>query len=204
MLRHLFDTPSRSVFYVENTHPASYYLVDKEVDGVLVNSPVFSDELLTALNAIAPLKYIYLTSRRGAQDLDQWRETSGAESLCYQTEARHIDGTIDLEADNKRKFTRTMDFMPMGGATEGTCALRCKNIPSIVFFGPALELDNDGWPTLKFHDDDYSAENKIFGGLGIQDVTFEYALTDTFTDNCQWGPGAGEIVKEKVNNSLMS
>ena len=68
----------------------------------------------------------------------------------------------------------------MSGVTEGSCALRIKNDGGAIFFGPILEPGADGWPALVPHDDDYSAENRLIGALGLQDQRFEYAFTDVF------------------------
>lgn len=199
MLQQLVELRDRAIYYVNGTRPAAYYIVDKEAEGVLVNTPAFDPDLLAALNALGPLKYLYLPSARGARDVDRWREASGAESLAFEVEARAIDGHIDIAFDTKRKLSRTMDFLPMAGVTAGTCALRLKNKPGVVFFGPALEPGEDGWPTLVFHDDDHSFESRLFGALGVQDLQFDYAFTDVFEPGrTRFGPGAGEAVKTSV------
>ena len=91
----------------------------------------------------------------------------------------------------------------MSGVTEGTCALRIRNDGGAIFFGPVLEPGADGWPALVPHADDYSAENRLIGALGLQDQRFEYAFTDVFEpDRTRFGPGAGAAVRAALQRLL--
>ncbi|MDX5333640.1 MAG: hypothetical protein LPK58_06300 [Gammaproteobacteria bacterium] len=203
MLQKILELRERSVYFLEGSSPAVYYLVDRDVQGVLINTPPFDPATLEALIAIAPLKFLYFPSRRGARDVDRWREASGAEAMAFEAEVPAIDGAIDIKLDRKSKFTRTMDFLPMAGVTEGSCVLRCRNKPGILFFGPVLSPGADGWPTLAFHEDDYSMESRMFGALGLQDVAFDYAFTDVFEPGTtQFGPGAAEAVNRRIAEAL--
>jgi len=195
LLRELVSLRERRIYWVEGTRPAVYYVADREAEGVLVNSPAFDEALLAALRELAPLAYVFLPSRRGAFDLDRWRATGGAESIAFEAEAAHIAGTIDLPVSGGRKLTRTIDFLPMSGVTQGSCALRIKNDGGLLFFGPILEPAADGWPALCTHPDDYSAENRLIGALGLRDQRFEYAFTDVYEPGrTRIGPGADRAV----------
>lgn len=203
MLQTILELRDRSVYFLEGSSPAVYYLVDRDVQGVLINTPPFATATLEALTAVAPLKFIYFPSRHGARDVDRWREASGAEAMAFEAEVPAIDGVIDIKLDRKSKFTRTMDFLPMAGVTEGSCVLRCRNKPGILFFGPVLSPGEDGWPTLVFQEDDYSTESRMFGALGLQDVAFDYAFTDVFEPGVtRFGPGAAEAVNRRIAESL--
>ena len=202
MLHKLVALRDRDIHYVVGSRPAAYYIADREAGGVLVNAPPFDGALLAALRALAPLAYLYLPSRRGARDLAPWRD-AGAETIVAEAEAPHIAGTVDLAIGRDRKLTRTIDFLPMSGVTEGSCALRIKNNGGAIFFGPILEPGEDGWPALIAHTDDYSAENRLIGALGLQDQRFEYAFTDVFEPGrTRFGPGAGDAVRERLGRLL--
>jgi hypothetical protein len=199
MMKLIFESFDRAVYYVENTRPAVFYLADKEGGGILINTPAFSDALLVEVNMIMPLKFIFYPSYFGAQDVDIWRSASGAQSMAYGHEAKRIKGVIDLVLDRENRFSRTIDFLPMSGRTESSCALRCKNKPGMVFFGPILSMGESGWPTLVAQDNDYSFENRMFGTLGLQDVKFEYAFTDDFDPQAsQYGPGADVAIQREL------
>lgn len=203
MLRELIRLRDRTIFYVLGTRPAVYFLVDKEVGGVLINTPPFDFGLHRGLSSVAPLRFIFLPSRRGCQQLDRWRDASGAESMAFETELHALIGTVDIAINRKTKLTRTIDFLPMAGVTEGTCAMRLKNKPGAVFFGPALAPGPDGWPTLIRHEDDFSYESRIFGALGLRDLNYDYALTDEFVpDTTQFGPGASAEIKLRIERQL--
>ena len=203
MLSRLVALRERTVYYVAHTRPAAYFIADREAAGVLVNAPPYDPSLLAALNATAALKYIFLPSRRGARDLERWRAASGAETIAFEAEAAQLDGTVDLVLGRERKLTRTIDFLPMSGVTQGCCALRIRNNGGAIFFGPILEPGADGWPELVLHDDDYSAENRLIGALGLQDQRFEYAFTDVFEPGrTRFGPGAGASVRERLSRLL--
>lgn len=201
-LRLLVALRDRDLFYLAGTQPAVYYIADREVGGVLVNAPLFDAALLTGLNARAPLHYLFLTSRRGARDLDAWR-AAGAEILATEAEAAALAGGVDLALYAGRKLSRSIDFLPMSGVTAGSCALRIKTNGGAVFFGPVLEPGADGWPTLIAHADDASPENRVIGALGLRDIDFEYAFTDVFEyGRTRYGPGAGAAVKLRLQRLL--
>ncbi|MGA8051110.1 MAG: hypothetical protein WCA09_13125 [Burkholderiales bacterium] len=202
MLHKLVALRDRDIHYVVDSRPAAYYIADREAGGVLVNAPPFDEVLAAALRALAPLAYLYLPSRRGAADVERWR-AAGAETIAFEAEAPHIAGRIDLAVGGGRKLTRSIDFLPMSGVTEGSCALRIKTNGGVLFFGPILEPGDDGWPALISHADDYSAENRLIGALGLQDQRFEYAFTDVFEPGrTRFGPGAGEAVRERLRRLL--
>jgi len=203
MLDKLVTLRERTIYHVAGTRPATYYIADRDAGGVLVNAPPFDEPLLGALRALAAPAYLFLPSCRGARDLDRWRTAAGVETVAFEAEAPHIAGTIDLAVGRGRKLTRTIDFLPMSGVTQGSCALRIKNDGGVIFFGPVLEPGADGWPALVPHADDYSAENRVIGALGLQDQRFEYAFTDDFEPGrTRFGPGAHAAVHANLRRLL--
>ncbi len=201
----LLQVPGRTIYRLPTPTgtPAVYYIVDREVGGILVNTPEYDAGLEAVLDACGGVSYIFLPSRLGARAVDAWRAASGAEVLAYDMECEAIIGTVDIPLDNKVKLTRTIDFLPMAGRTEGSCALRLKNKPGVVFFGPILAPGDQGWPTLLPHADDHSFESRVFGALGLQDVKYEYAFTDQFDpDTTRFGPGAGQAIRAEIDRVL--
>lgn len=202
-MQKLYESFDRSVYYLPGTHPAVFFLADKEGGGILINSPIFTPETLAQINTIMPLKFIFYPSHLGAQDVDAWRSASVAQTMAYGHEARHIPGKTDIVLERENRFSRTIDFLPMSGRTESSCALRCKNKPGLIFFGPILSCGVSGWPTIIAQPDDYSFENRLFGALGLQDVKFDYAFTDDFDPltSC-FGPGADIAIRNEVERAL--
>lgn len=195
-LLELFD---RSVYYLEGTRPAVFLLADREGGGVLINSPPFSAPALRSIRAVAPLKFLFFPSRLGARDVDTWREASGARSIAHPLEAGGISGAVDLVLEPDHRFSRTIEFLLMSGRTPGACALRCRNRPGIVFFGPILDPGSDGWPTLAPHGDDHSFENRVIGALALKDLRFDYGFCDGFEPGkSRFGPGADAAIRERI------
>lgn len=204
-MKTLLTLRGRTIYLVpvEAGAPVVYFLVDQEAGGVLINTPRYSAELQSALTAVAPIKYLFLPSRFGARDVDAWREATAAESLAYGPEAAAIRGCIDIVLDNKSKLTRTIGFLPMSGRTEGSCALHLRNLPGVIFFGPALSPGPSGWPTLLPQADDHSFETRLFGSLGLKDVKYDYAFTDEFVEgHTQIGPGADQAIQAELQQAL--
>ena len=199
----LLSLPDRSVHHLPGTSPAVFYLADRDGGGILINSPRFDPRLLAQLILAAPLNFIFYPSRFGAADVDAWRAASGAKTMAWHDEVRHIEGVIDLPLSRENRFSRTIDFLPMSGRTEGSCALRCKNKPGIVFFGPILECGASGWPTLLPHTDDYSFENRLIGALGLQSAEFDYAFSDDFDSvKSRYGPQASQAIRAQLSAVL--
>lgn len=197
----LVELRDRSIYRVGDSYPAVWLIDDRELGGVLVNAPAYSEALLEAIRAITTPAYLFLPSRLGAQDLDAWRQ-AGLETLAFEAEAPAIragGGEIDIAFNRKQRLSRTIDFLPMAGVTEGTCALRLKNLPGVVFFGPALAPGSDGWPTLIANAEDHSFEARLFGALGVKDLKFAYAFCDRFDPaSTQYGPDADQHVQARI------
>jgi len=195
-MQELVAGKGRTVYHIigGEQDPAVYWIRDREAGGILVNTPPYDDDVAAELVAAGGADFLFLPSSLGAADLDRWRHALGAEALAGQDEVPRITGEVDRPLDGTIRLARNIRFYAMSGRTPGTTALYFKHWPSMLFLGPVLEPGADGWPTLVAHDDDWSWENRVMGGLGLQDLRFEYVFTDHLdTDTCL-GPGAAEGV----------
>lgn len=196
----LFD---RSVYWIAGSAPAAFYLSDRDGGGILINAPAFDAALFAELQRIAPVRFLFLPSRFGAGTAAAWRDAAGCRVLAHAREAGDLPVAVDVALDREHKFSRTIDFLPMSGRTAGTCALRCRNLPGIVFFGPILEHGEDGWPCLEPHADDDSWENRLIGALGLKDLRFDYAFCDNFEpERARFGPQASEAISAGLERAL--
>jgi hypothetical protein len=199
----LVERFDRSVYWIPDSAPASFYLGDREGGGILINAPAFGASLLTELQAVAPLKFLFLPSRLGAGAAAAWRDATACRTLAHAREAPALAVPVDVALEREHRFSRTIDFLPMSGRTAGSCALRCRNLPGMVFFGPILEHGADGWPCLIPHPDDHSWENRLIGALGLKHLAFDYAFCDNFdpaTGKC--GPGASAAIATALERAL--
>jgi hypothetical protein len=196
----LLNLPARRVFLVADAdaagNPASFYLVDPVAGGILVNAPPFSLGLADTLQAVALPRFLFLPSARGAAAAAQWRG-AGLQAIASVEEAPLLDTPVDQRVDRKTRLTRDIDFLPMSGRTPGSCALRVKARPGIVFFGPIL--DHRDWPSLVAHPDDYSYENRIIGAIAVRDLRFEFAFCDNYAHGqSRFGPGAAAATRANL------
>jgi hypothetical protein len=196
-MQELVAGKGRTVYHVAGGEaaPAVYLIRDREAGGILVNTPPFDAALAETLAADGGVAFLFLPSARGAADLDRWRAALGAEALAGQDEVAAIDGEVDRPLDGTIRLSRNVRFYAMSGRTAGATALYFKHWPSMLFLGPILEPGGDGWPTLVAHDDDWSWENRVMGGLGLQDLRFEYVFTDRLDGHTRIGPDADQGVK---------
>lgn len=191
----------RSIYLIESGPPAVYYIEDQKAGGIFVNAPAFSPALVADLRMVGGARYLFLPSRFGAQDLDLWR-TQGLEILATPEEAAAIGGA-DIEVDGQQKLTRTIDFLPMAGRTRGTCGLRLKNLPGVLFVGPALTPGLSRWPELIAMPDDHSYEARLMGIFGLRDPVFDYLFTDHFVPGeTRFGPGADHALRAHLDALL--
>ncbi|MDA8361501.1 MAG: hypothetical protein M0Z44_05830 [Gammaproteobacteria bacterium] len=198
----LLRLAERTVFLVTPGPPAVYFIADDKAGGILVNAPPFDSSLHAELACHAVVRYLFLPSHHGARDLAAWRDQK-VEVLAFEAEVPFIDGIVDVAIDSRQKLTRTIDFLPMAGRTPGTCGLRIKSLPGVLFLGPALRLGEDGWPQLLRNDDDFSYETRLLGVFGLRDVRFDYLFTDSFVPGMtRFGPGADECVRAHLDALL--
>jgi hypothetical protein len=189
----LLDVAGREVWYLAGTAPASFLLVDARAEGILVNTPPFQADLAEAVLHATRVRFIFYPSRHGAADVAQWRSACKARTIGAVDEVAAIPGPIDEAINGGVRIHGRLDFLALPGRTRGTCALRSKIEPAIVFFGPALE--HADWPSLVAHDDDASYENRLIGALGLRDVAFEFGFCDNYSHGrSRFGPGAGRAV----------
>jgi hypothetical protein len=189
----LLAVDGREVWYVAGTAPACFLLVDERAGGVLVNSPPFQARLARMVERVARVRFIFYPSRRGAADVVQWRSTCAARTIAAAGEVAAIPGPIDEPIDGSVRIHGRLDFLALPGRTRGTCALRSRVEPAIVFFGPAFE--HADWPALVPHDDDDSYENRLIGALGLRDVAFEFGFCDNYSHgHSRFGPGASRAI----------
>lgn len=201
-MKPLLQIDIRTIYYIETLSCASFLITDSEASGILINTPAFNTTLLQEINILSPIKYIFLPSHLGALDLAQWQSHSKAQIICSYEEQSLLPVPPDIIPDNKTRFTRTIEFLPMSGRTKGTLALRLRNNPPVVFFGPALSHGEDGWPRFELQDDDYSQENRLFGALGMQDLAFEYAFCDNYRLEFGAQPGADQHLRRHLKEVL--
>jgi hypothetical protein len=189
----LLEVAGRAAWYLPGSRPACFLLVDARAGGILVNSPPFDARVAEVVARVAKVQFIFFPSRFGATDVARWRAALAARTVAAAEECAAIDGPIDEAIDGGVRIHGRLDFLALSGRTRGTCALRSRMDPAIVFFGPALE--HGDWPQLVAHADDDSYENRVIGAIALQDLRFDFAFCDNYVHGrSRFGPGAGRVV----------
>ena len=202
-MRPVLALPGRAVYHLTGPGPAAFYLVLDGVGGVLVNLPPYDAVLQAGLDALAPIRVIFLPSHRGARDAARWREATGAPAAAYGDEGARVAGGVDIALDRGWRLTREVDFLPLAGRTAGSCAMRVKRRPVILFAGPALDRQPTGWPGITAHPDDDSFENRLLGAVGLRHLRFDYVFTDDFDPALsRIGPQAAVAVRHHLDAAL--
>ena len=197
----LLEVAGRAVWYLPGSMPACFLLVDGRAGGILVNSPQFDARLAAAVASVSKVRFVFFPSRFGATDVALWRAALAARTVAAAEECAAIAGPIDEAIDGGVRVHGRLDFLALSGRTRGTCALRSKTDPAIVFFGPALE--HGDWPLLRAHDDDYSYENRVLGAVALQDLRFEFAFCDNYVHGqSRFGPGAADAIRIHLASEL--
>ncbi len=193
----------RTVYHLPGPGPAAFYVVLEGIGGVLVNLPPYDEALCATIRALAEPRVLFLPSHLGAHDAGLWRRATSAPAAAYGEEGARIAGGVDIALDRGWRVTREVDFLPLSGRTRGTCALRLKRRPVVLFVGPALDRQDSGWPGITPHADDDSFENRLLGAVGLRRLKFEYVFTDDFAPGLsRTGPGAGRAVGELLDAAL--
>ncbi|HUW97549.1 MAG TPA: hypothetical protein VMV40_01735 [Acidiferrobacter sp.] len=199
----LLSLNDRSIYLVSQGPPAVYYILDHKAGGILINAPAFSPAVWGALQDLGGTRFLFLPSHFGVRDLALWR-AAGVQVLAFQEEVATVSATdVDVAVNSQQKLTRTIDFLPMAGRTHGTCGLRLKNLPGVLFLGPALTPGLSRWPELIAHPDDYSYESRLMGVFGLRDLAFDYVFTDLFVPGeTAFGPGADRAIRAHLDALL--
>jgi len=199
----ILEISNRQIFLLTDAtekFPATFIIRDKEVGGIMINTPTYTKHHIDLIPNF-DINYIFLPSYLGAHDLQQWKDCTNAEIIAHENECSLINFPIDISVNQKTKLTRTIDFVPIAGRTQGSCALYLKNLPGIIFFGPILQSQENKWPRIIQKPTDYNYESRLFSALSIKDLKYQYAFTDDFHFGVsKFGPNADKAIKISIED----
>ncbi len=182
--------PLRRIYALGGT-PAAYYIRDRDAGGILVNAadPAWAQ----ALAELGGVRYLFLPSAAGAGQAAFWCER-GAEVLVHEREPVP-PGLSVTPVGPRQRLTRTIDFLPLPGASVGTCALFLKNKPGVVFAGPALRGRRDPEPP--------GGEDALLSMVHLAGLRFHYLFWDhQDPHHAPYGPDAAKRLRERLERHL--
>jgi glyoxylase-like metal-dependent hydrolase (beta-lactamase superfamily II)/ferredoxin len=118
-----------SVFYCgfcsEASFGASSYLVVRQGGNVLVDSPRFSRQLLTRIEALGGARWMFLSHQDDVADHRQWAKALGCERVLHEADqgSRTSDVERVIEGEAKVALAEDLTVVPVPGHTRGSLAL---------------------------------------------------------------------------------
>ncbi len=134
-------------------------------------------------------------------DRNIFRISGMDDAAVYDLADDRVGACLPLSCGSR--LSRTIDIPPMSVRAAGCGVLCARNLPGVLFVGPALSARESGWPTLTRQADYHFYENRPFGCLGLQDLRYEYVLTDAFVPGkTLFGTGAARAVRAELERVL--
>lgn len=177
------DFPLRldeNVFYAgfnsEKSYGGNAYFVQHHDGNWLVDSPKFLPQLVSAIESLGGLRYVFLTHRDDVADASKYASHFGAQKIIHQRDASACrDAEIVLEGEGDVNFGEEFLVIPTPGHTAGHCVLLHKN--RFLFTGDHLAWDREhgaleAWPDYAW----YSWEEQKISLAKLLKFEFEWVL----------------------------
>jgi len=184
----VLQVPLRRI-YALGGEPACFLIDDRDAGLILVNAP--APRWHDALVRRGGVRYLFLPSARGAAHARFW-QACGATLLAHPREPLP-DDLVVRRVDDRQRLTRTIDFLPLPGATPGTCALHLRNKPGVVFAGPAL-AGPDALPP--------AGEDALFSALYLGGLPVHWLFWDDAS--APLGPEGAAHLRQRLERLLES
>lgn len=112
-------------YHAESSFGAATYLIQRPEGNVLVDSPRFVAPLVTRLEAMGGVRYLYLTHRDDVADHQKFSQHFGCERILHQDEVtnRTRDVEIQLTGHDPVQLAPDLLIIPVPGHTKGHTVL---------------------------------------------------------------------------------
>lgn len=106
----------------ESSYGAAAWLIRRPDGNVLVDSPRAASTLMTQLEQLGGVRYMFLTHRDDVADHQAFRDRFGCERIVHRADAvRGAERILDGEAPVR--LADDLSIVPVPGHTRGSCAL---------------------------------------------------------------------------------
>jgi glyoxylase-like metal-dependent hydrolase (beta-lactamase superfamily II)/ferredoxin len=176
------------VYYCGFNSPKSFggnsYFVRHEDGNYLIDSPRYSNQLVTKFGQLGGIRFIFLSHSDDVADADKYAKYFGAERIIHREELRsQPDAEIVIEGEGPVELSRDFLVIPTPGHTPGHCCLLFRN--QFLFTGDHLDWDRDRKRLDASRDYCwYSWRQQVESMAKLLDYSFEWVL-----------PGHGQRVK---------
>lgn len=155
---HVTEDVSFCGWAADSSYGAASWFVQRPAGNVLVDSPRAASTLMTRLEELGGVRYMFLSHRDDVADHEAFRERFGCERIVHRAEG--VPGEIMIDGTEPVRIADDLLVVPVPGHTRGSCTLILRD--TFAFTGDhvwandaedGLEAGRDvcwySWPELK-------------------------------------------------------
>lgn len=182
----------QQVYYTGFNSAKSYggnsYFIQRDDGNWLIDSPKYLPQLVTKIESLGGLRYIFLTHRDDVADAKRYADEFGAQRIIHRRDlSAQPDAEIVIDGEDAIDIAEGIKIIPSPGHTAGHCLLLLDE--TYLFTGDHLAWDRDtesleAWPDYAW----YSWEQQKESIELLRDFKFEWVL-----------PGHGQRVRLPAN-----
>jgi len=110
-------------YHSRKSFGAASYLITHPEGNILVDSPRFNKNLLTQIEKLGGVRYLFLTHIDDVADHDQWAEALGAERIMHSDDSRTLPIEMKLTGTEDVQLYDDVTIIPVPGHTKGSLVL---------------------------------------------------------------------------------
>ncbi|OLP19867.1 MBL fold metallo-hydrolase [Leptolyngbya sp. 'hensonii'] len=119
------DNVYHSGYHAEASYAATSYLIVRSEGNVLVDSPRFVPPLVSRLEELGGIRYLYLTHRDDVADHQKFHDYFGCERILHQADVTSGTRDVEIQPSGFEPFSLASDLqiIPTPGHTRGHTVL---------------------------------------------------------------------------------
>jgi glyoxylase-like metal-dependent hydrolase (beta-lactamase superfamily II) len=112
-------------FHAESSFGAAAWLYVRDGGNVLIDSPRFNDGLADRVEALGPVKYMFLTHRDDVADHEKWARRLGCERVMHEDDVTAGTRGVERQLEGEVPVSLEDDLLviPVPGHTRGSAVL---------------------------------------------------------------------------------
>ncbi|MBL1209066.1 MBL fold metallo-hydrolase [Geminocystis sp. GBBB08] len=164
-------------YHSEKSYGAASYFIQRFEGNILIDSPRFNTPLVTQLEKMGGVKYLYLTHQDDVADHQLFRDHFNCDRILHQNEIKRQTENVEIKLDITEPWTLAQDLLiiPTPGHSKGHTVLLYKN--KFLFTGDHLAWSNKIQKLVGFRDYCwYSWQKVIESTEKLTQYNFEWIL----------------------------
>ncbi|MGE0736179.1 MAG: MBL fold metallo-hydrolase [Alphaproteobacteria bacterium] len=139
-------------YHAEASYGAAAYLIRRPGGNILVDSPRFAGPLVSKLEALGGVRYMFLTHQDDVADHERFHAHFGCERILHADDVTAGTRKIEIKLDGSEpiRFADDVTFLPVPGHTRGSVCLLYRDI--FVFSGDHVAWSEDLGHIYAFRD----------------------------------------------------